>query len=170
MKVEVTPAGPQDIKRMENLMHLYLYDFSEFDQADVDEDGCFRDEHLPLYWQEPERHPFLIRVDGNLAGFILVRGVKEDSPGGYHSVAEFFVLRKYRRSGVGRQAARDIFTRFPGRWRVSQLENNLPAQAFWRKIIHEYTRGQFREDARAGDEGRVLTQTFISPPEEQPDE
>ncbi len=166
MKVEVVRAGQEDIQRMENLMHLYLYDFSEFDQADADEDGHFRDEHLPLYWQEPVRHPFLIRVDGRLAGFVLVREVMDDDLGRYYSVAEFFVLRKYRRLGVGRLAARDIFARFPGNWRVAQLENNLPAQAFWRTIIREYTRGRYSEEARADEEGRVFTQVFASPPEE----
>jgi predicted acetyltransferase len=33
-------------------------------------------------------------------------------------MSEFFVLRKYRRQGIGRTAAVELFERFPGPWRV----------------------------------------------------
>jgi predicted acetyltransferase len=58
-------------------MQLYLYDFSEMCGDDCDERGLFEYEYLPRYWIEPERHPFLIRVDGKLAGFALVREMVE---------------------------------------------------------------------------------------------
>lgn len=51
-------------------------------------------------------------------------------------------MQKYRRSGVGTRAAYELFKRFPGRWKVTQVRNNVIAQAFWRKII-----GNIREDA-----------------------
>jgi predicted acetyltransferase len=34
-------------------------------------------------------------------------------------MAEFFVLPKYRRGGVGTDAARAVFARFPGEWHVT---------------------------------------------------
>ena len=36
-------------------------------------------------------------------------------------VAEFFVLRRYRRSGVGRSAAFLIWKHFPGTWTVRRV-------------------------------------------------
>jgi predicted acetyltransferase len=50
-------------------------------------------------------------------------------------MAEFFVMRKYRRGGVGVIAARAVFARFPGEWQVRELAANAGAVAFWRKAI-----------------------------------
>ena len=60
-------------------------------------------------------------------------------------VSEFFIMRKYRRRGAGGEAARRMFDLFPGRWEVSEMAANLPAQAFWRKVIGAYTNGRFEE-------------------------
>lgn len=63
-----------------------------------------------------------------------------------HSIAEFFILRRYRRSGVGAEAARQIFNALPpGKWVVAQTLTNTPAQRFWRAVIGAYTEGRFSE-------------------------
>ncbi len=36
----------------------------------------------------------------------------------YLHMAEFFVLRRWRRTGVGRAAVRDLLERFPGTWEI----------------------------------------------------
>lgn len=99
--VEVEPATLAEKPALARLLELYAYDFSELNDADVDDDGAYGYRHLDAYFAEPERHPFLVRVDGRLAGFAFVRA------GTPHDMAEFFVLRKYRRGGVGVAAARD---------------------------------------------------------------
>jgi predicted acetyltransferase len=96
---------------------------------DVDEHGVFGYQYLDHYWTEPDRHPFFIRADGYLAGFALVRA------GSPHDMAEFFVMRKYRRGGIGISAARMVFERFPGEWQVRQLAANAGGTAFWRTAI-----------------------------------
>ena len=50
-------------------------------------------------------------------------------------MAEFFVMRKYRRAGLGRRAAAEIFPLFPGEWTVRQQRGNAPATSFWRTAI-----------------------------------
>ena len=50
-------------------------------------------------------------------------------------LAEFFVMRKYRRHGVGTFLARELFSRFPGAWQVRQMASNSAATAFWRRAI-----------------------------------
>jgi predicted acetyltransferase len=52
-----------------------------------------------------------------------------------HALAEFFILRKYRRLGIGSQAAKLVFERFPGRWEMAVMKNNRPALSFWRCTI-----------------------------------
>jgi hypothetical protein len=92
------------------LLQLYKYDFSEFapigsPYGEVDEEGLFAYPGLESYWQDSGRIPLLIRADDHLAGFALVNqwsalGLPLD-----HAVAEFFVMRKYRRARVGTRAA-----------------------------------------------------------------
>jgi predicted acetyltransferase len=65
-------------------------------------------------------------------------------------MSEFFVMKKYRRKGLGKAAAEQIFHLHRGQWEVFQKESNKPAQAFWRKIIDEYTRGQFTDRSEGG--------------------
>jgi predicted acetyltransferase len=127
--VEVRAATVQNQSVVRHLLELYAHDFSELTGADVDEDGVFGYDRLDAYWTEPERHPFLIRVDGCIAGFALVRS------GLPHDMAEFFVLRKYRRGGVGGEAARAVFGMFPGDWQVRQIRTNEAAIKFWRAAI-----------------------------------
>ena len=126
------------------LMEFYLYDFSEYVGSDVDENGIYGDEYLDLYWNDAARSAWLVTVIDRLAGFVLVNEYVLVE-GNERSIAEFFVMRKYRRQGVGNQVAVQIFDRLPSKWEVRVVERNLPAQAFWRKVISAYTRGQFQE-------------------------
>jgi predicted acetyltransferase len=141
--VEVVAATVEDKPAIEQLLELYAHDFSEMTAADVDDQGRFGYRYADAYWVEPGRHPFLIRVDGRIAGFALVRA------GSPHDMAEFFVMRKYRRGGVGVIAARAVFAKFAGEWQVRELAANVAAIAFWRRAIPV----SFTEDTN--DEGPV---------------
>jgi predicted acetyltransferase len=127
--VEITEADERDRGLLERLLELYCYDFSVYDGSDVDARGLYGYPYLDRYWIDPDRHAFLVRVDGRVAGFALVRS------GDPHDMAEFFVMRKYRRGGTGLHVARNVFARFPGNWQVRQLRTNEPAQSFWRRAI-----------------------------------
>jgi len=160
MNIEVQQASLEDKTILRNLMELYAYDSSEFDQCDVDAHGLFGYNYLDHYWTEPGRYPFLVRVEGRLAGLVLVRTLDESENALTHSMAEFFILRKYRHQGIGQVVAQQIFDMFPGQWSVAEVENNRPAQSFWRKVISEYTRGNFQEVWSNNDEWKGPVQTF----------
>jgi predicted acetyltransferase len=70
-------------------------------------------------------------------------------------MAEFFVMKKYRQRGVGRKIAYQLFDRFHGVWKIAQIEENMPAQAFWRKVISEYTNGNYEEIRELGWNGPI---------------
>ena len=76
--VEVALGAAQDKPIFRNLMHLYLYDFSEHNGRDPNPHGLFEYAYLDHYWtsnsQAEGRVPFLITVDGRLAGFALKGG------------------------------------------------------------------------------------------------
>ncbi len=60
-------------------------------------------------------------------------------------IGQFFVLKKYRRLGVGRQAARFIFDQHPGKWEVGQMPLNEAAHRFRLRTMSEYTGSTFVE-------------------------
>lgn len=163
MNIEIQPASLEDKTILRNLLELYAHDFSEFDQSDVDTHGVYGYGRLDHYWVEAGRYPFIVRAEGKLAGLVLVRTLNESKTDPAHSIAEFFILRKYRHHGVGRTVARRIFSMFPGRWSVAQTENNHPAQAFWRKVISEYTSGDFQETWSNNEEWMGPIQKFSTP-------
>jgi predicted acetyltransferase len=155
MNIEVREADIEDKPVLRHLLELCQHDYSEHNDADVNEHGLFGYPYLDHYWTEPGRYPFLIRVSGRLAGFVLVRRLDSSGAHGTHSIAEFFILRKYRRQGIGQAVAQRIFGMFSGTWRVHQEAANLPAQAFWRTVISRYTGGKFREAQEAAWNGPI---------------
>lgn len=66
-------------------------------------------------------------------------------PGADYRLSEFFVLRTFRRGGVGRHAAFALFDRFPGIWEIRELPRNGPAIALWRAVIGEYAGRQYEK-------------------------
>lgn len=152
--IEVVPFEQKGILR--RLLQFYLYDFSEIEPENVrmGADGEFPYRYLDHYWaadEGEERHPYFIRADGDLAGFALVRNVN-----GVFVMSEFFVMRRYRREGVGARAAAAVFRRHPGRWIVQEVAPNVAAQAFWRRVIEAETGGAFDEERSP----RGVTQRF----------
>jgi predicted acetyltransferase len=162
VNLEMQTAHIADKPVLRNLLQLCLHDYSEFNGEEVNEHGIFNYGYLDYYWTERGRYAFLARVDGKLAGFVLVCQLDPDQAN-YH-IAEFFILRKYRGHGLGRQVAFWVFDHFPGEWMVSQETCNLQAQAFWRKIIADYTAGAFTDGFRDDADWRGPTQFFHSPP------
>ncbi|MCL1859565.1 MAG: GNAT family N-acetyltransferase [Oscillospiraceae bacterium] len=151
MEIKIEPILIEQKSVFIQLMNLYNYDFTEFENEDINEYGYFNYSYTDYLWTDSNRHPFFIRVDGKLAGFVLV---KENS-GHYvnaHTINEFFIMKKYRRKGVGSFAAKATFDMFRGKWEVCQLPNNFPARKFWKSIISEYTEDDFQECGTENDE------------------
>jgi len=139
VEVEVVPARPEQEPALANMLELYAHDFSEFVDLKLGADGRFGYRHLPLYWKEPGRHPFIIKADGHLAGFVFVRRGSEVSDDvDVWDIAEFFVVRGFRRLGVGTKAAQDIWRQFPGKWEVRVIDRNQRAREFWGRAVREF--------------------------------
>jgi predicted acetyltransferase len=139
VSVEIVPALPEQEPILANMLELYAHDFSEFLDLKLGPDGRFGYEHLPLYWKDPDRHPFLVVADGHLAGFVFVRrGSEVSDDANVWDVAEFFILRGFRRLGLGTKVAREIWRKFPGRWEVRVLDRNRKARLFWSRAINEF--------------------------------
>ncbi len=141
-RVEVAVAATDERETLANLMQLYVHDFSEISpdmlMGELNEDGRFPDYPLAPYWSDPTRVPLLLRLEGRLAGFALLNRVGHTEAPLDWNMAEFFVVRRYRRGGVGIAAARAIFALYPGRWEVAVARRNTVAASFWRRTTADY--------------------------------
>jgi predicted acetyltransferase len=154
--LEVIPALPREQPVLANLLELYIHDFSEFLDIQLGADGRFDYPHLSLYWSDPGRHPFLIRIDGKLAGFVLVRqGSEVSGDRAVWDLAEFFVVRGHRRHGIGTAAAQEIWRRLPGWWEIRVMPSNDPARRFWERAVSRFA-GETIHSTRVETRGKCL--------------
>ena len=129
--VELDPALQEHAPILANSLELYAHDFSEFRHLDIGADGRFRYKPLPLYWSQPNRHPFLIRAEGKLAGLALVKG-SQISGIRQSGICRNFILGGCRRRGIGTLAAQEAWEAVSG-----LLGNPCYAIQFLRESILE---------------------------------
>ena len=139
----VRVAEATDRLPISRMLELYQHDLSDVWDQDLDCHGEYG-YAVDKYWNAEGCHPFVVTADGRYAGFALVDQSVRIGTEGYW-MDQFFVLRKYRRKGVGALLARSVFAALPGRWEVGQMPQNLAAQVFWRNVIGVYTHGRFKE-------------------------
>ncbi len=146
MNFELFEVKEEDKDIIYNLMQLYTYELSFFEDETTNfqllKSGVFKmNKYIELYWKEKERHSFILKYNGELAGFILQRYNENKM----QEIAEFFVLNKYRRLGAGTFMASEMFKRYKGKWEIATLLKNKPAQEFWRKVINNTSNGNYKE-------------------------
>ncbi len=62
-----------------------------------------------------------------------------------HDISEFYVIPTYRRKGIAKYFATEIFKKYTGDWQVRQIRGADKAVSFWRAVINEFTSGHFSE-------------------------
>jgi predicted acetyltransferase len=132
-------ASAADREWLTNVYPFYLHDLSEFDEHyyTLNDRGLWEPDHLPSWLQDDTDHPLIIRQSETRVGFALVNETPSVNmmPGFRFRLAEFFILKRYRRTRIGLRAAQALFDRFRGRWQLSILARNTPAIAFWRRVL-----------------------------------
>lgn len=158
---QLVPATLEDYPVVQNLARFYAYDMSRFcGQApgwEFPQDGLYTAHDLKRYFNEKDRYPFLIRVQNELAGFVMVNKVGSDDKADWN-MGEFFVIAKFQGKGIGEKIATEVFSIYQGVWDVMAIPENTPARHFWRKIITKYTHGHFAEQLKM-----ITTQTVPFP-------
>ncbi|MFS0863088.1 GNAT family N-acetyltransferase [Fredinandcohnia sp. 179-A 10B2 NHS] len=143
MDIQLHPVQKQEEHVLHNLMQYYIYEFSSYlSIIKVNEDGRYDPFTLDVYWNDDYHHAYFIKVEDELAGFVLVQSEQGEKP---NTINEFFVMRGYEGKGIGKVVAKEIFDRFQGNWLVTQSEKNERAKSFWRSVISKYTDGNYSE-------------------------
>jgi predicted acetyltransferase len=158
--LEVRKARSEDRLPIFRMLELYQHDLSDIWDQDVDAHGEYG-YALDRYWSGGACYPFVAVVGGHYAGFALVDGaVKVGSSGLW--MDQFFIMKKYRRHGLGGRVAEEVFRNLPGLWEVGQMFDNVGAQGFWRRVIGEYTQGHYTEHTLRGGWWEGIVQCFES--------
>lgn len=161
--VQLLPGTENQLPLLENLWNLYLHDFTDYLDEEVDEQGRYAfDYDMRRYFNAPGFWPYVPRVAGRIAGFALVSSRIYQRRGEGRQVDEFFILRRYRRKGIGRSVAFQMYDTYRGYWETAAIGPNVPAQHFWRRVIGDYTDGRFEEVPVRGQDMDILVFTFDS--------
>ena len=120
-------------------------------------------DQLLRWFADPNSFPLVILRASQPVGFALVvragaAASREPRSAVDYRMAEFFISRAVRRLGIGATAVRLIFSRFAGRWEITEYLRNTSAVSFWRRVIASYTSGNYLERIVNGE----VRQTFVS--------
>ena len=174
-EVSVSVAGFYNMDTVKNLFLAYFYDMARFDPNII-----INPYGLPLWepfgkyaaktpaeciavnwWIRDLCTHYILHAGGKVAGFACVLDDPKHIPEGTaYELLDFYVTPKFRGQGVGRQAAKQIFELHRGVWVLFELEKNLPAIAFWHKVLDEYT-GKNYEDRDNGTQQRFRSVATI---------
>lgn len=118
------------------LLQYSLFEESLTDLNEMNDDALFEYPWFDAYFCESEREAYLIREceTGKLLGFAMIRRQEN----GTYSIAEYLVIPKYRRMGVGSQAARKCFELHDGPWEIKPAYGSKSAYCFWKKAIERH--------------------------------
>ena len=153
-----------DHAMLASLAQFYLYELSEIETMDISNDGRFQHELLKDNVIRPDLAPFVIYAGEQLTGFVLIsQQSRLRSHFSGHAIEVIFILRRYRRHGLGRGSVCEIFDRFPGTWEVATHGQNVRGMAFWRSVIDIYTNGSYQETWLQEANWRGTVHSFQSP-------
>ncbi len=142
MKISLKAADSYEF--VANLFQYYIYDVSEFMGWPPNENGCFVIDDsvtgLSDYWNKSDHFPYLIFADGEVAGFSLVRKFPDTVD--EFDMGQFFILRKFKRKGVGQKAFMLTVQKHQGDWLTRVLPDNISAKKFWEKVVYKVACGK----------------------------
>lgn len=122
-----------------NLLQYLLFETSPSGKNVANEDGSFDYKYFDNYFTDKNRYAYLIKSKtGELMGFVMINQYLQQVKTG-HSIAEFLVLPRFRRNGVGSEVAKRCFAMYPGNWEVGPADGSDLAYKFWKAVIDEVT-------------------------------
>jgi len=155
-------GNARDREWIESVYRDYLDDLSPlntgvFSATSLGEIGYSPQDQLSRWFGDSSVNPLVIMRLTEPVGFAMVaHGAAPGRPAVDYRMAEFFVLRTFRRRGVGRSAVELILNRFAGKWEITEYLRNPVAVAFWRRVVAAYTQGRYQERVTNGEVRQVF--------------
>ena len=136
MSVKIARASLVQKYWIREELQSYLAELSRFADIDKNAKGQYDYPYLDHYWRQPDRHPFIIYLDNEPVGFLLVREDQDPANGSsLTEIAELYILPAFRQCSIASSAVREVLGYFPGNWRATVFPGNDVAYCFWRQLI-----------------------------------
>jgi predicted acetyltransferase len=150
--IEIIAATISDYPFIQNMARFYVYDASRAcgfisHEWAIPADGLYESSDYKHYITDSDRRAYLVKVDGEIAGFVLFHQSGASSEAQW-CIGEFFILAKFQSKGIGRDVAYQIWNMHKGIWEVSVIPENIPAYNFWQETISAYTSGHYAEEIK----------------------
>jgi len=147
-KAVLYEATLADYATIENMWRYYVYDMGRYcgfiKGWECPIDLSFVPDDLTHYFLDQAKQVYLVKVGGQLAGFVFLKKCVVSSSVEWR-VCEFFIAGKYQSIGIGQQVAKEVFSLYPGKWSLTVMPENLGALKFWRKTIKEVLGVEYTE-------------------------
>jgi predicted acetyltransferase len=121
-------------------------------ECSLDPFGSFTSMTCPSFWeQDPnlmanfDLGGYLIYAEQELLGFAMLLGIEKPPV----VIGDFFILRTFRRSGIGSNAAKLVMQTQMGPWEIPFQTDNSGAARFWRRVAESLAPGRWSEELRA---------------------
>lgn len=138
-EVQLEKVTEESRQTLWNLLQYMLFETSPSGKNVVRVDGSFEYRYFDNYFTDDDREAYLVKaLDGELMGFVMINQYLQKVKNG-HSIAEFLILPRFRRNGIGREVAKRCFALHPGKWEVGPADGSESAYRFWKKVIDEAT-------------------------------
>ncbi len=121
-----------------NLLQKMLCEMTNYYDNDIDGEGNYEYPFFDCYFSEPDRKAFLVLYDERIAGFLMVNPYSYIGQNPDYVLAECFILPKFRKKHIARDAVGLLFRMFPGHWEVKYNTRNVPAARLWNQIAQPY--------------------------------
>ncbi len=154
-------ARDEDFPALQQMLELYQYELSDIWLQDADAQACYGYD-LSAHRLGQQRHAHVALCGNQYAGFALAAPARVTRHEGCW-MEQFFVLKRFQGSGTGRALALHTLQAHPGPWEVGQMAANTAAQAFWRRVLGDFTGGQFTEQLLSEGPWHGVVQVFEVP-------
>lgn len=138
MNIEIEKINEKNKVKLNNLLQLYLHDLSLYFPITFNSNVCEYEYDLSKYFKD--NYAYFIKSNSEILGFILIDDNKENN----YEISEMFVLNNYKGNKIGEQAINKIFDKYKGNWTIKAVPSSPIAEAFWKKSIDNYTKGNFK--------------------------
>jgi predicted acetyltransferase len=102
---QLISATLADYPTVQNMARFYVYEMSrECGLQSIDwacpSDGLYESFDFKYYFTEPNREAYLVKVNEEIAGFVLIYQTDRHSNIQWH-IGEFFILARFQQRGIG---------------------------------------------------------------------
>jgi predicted acetyltransferase len=160
MNTYLRKASTEEKAILKNLYAFYLHDLSAYSSSlEINSEGTYEFDAFEDIWERDGITPYFIMADGLLAGFLLFLEAPLLTKVDY-CINDMFLFHPYRGKGVAEAALASLFAEKKGEYYVVQLESNLRAIGFWRKLLKKH-QFPYEEMNDVKDGENIVSQRFI---------